>query len=72
MTIKQLSTGKSSKKLPQQVVAAMTEEDRRHMIAEAAYYNAEHRGFQGGNIEEDWCIAEAEIENMLSKKEPGR
>ncbi|MBE2294927.1 MAG: DUF2934 domain-containing protein [Phycisphaerales bacterium] len=31
------------------------------MIAEAAYYLAEHRGFQGGNPLDDWLEAEREI-----------
>jgi len=34
---------------------------RQHMIAEAAYYRAEHRGFQPGYELEDWLAAEAEV-----------
>ena len=34
-------------------------------IAEAAYYRAERRGFQGGCPVEDWLAAEREI-NLLS------
>lgn len=40
------------------------------MIAEAAYFRAEKRGFLGGNVAEDWLQAEAEIDQML--KEQGR
>jgi hypothetical protein len=40
------------------------------MIAEAAYFHAEHRGFQGDNMDNDWFIAEAEIEELLSKEQP--
>ena len=35
------------------------------MIAEAAYYRAEHRGFVGGDTADDWLQASAEIDNML-------
>jgi hypothetical protein len=46
------------------------------MIAERAYFKAERRGFQGGNPEEDWYEAEAEIDGMLntpgSRKRGGR
>lgn len=35
---------------------------RRAMIAEAAYYFAERRGFAPGHELEDWLRAEAEIE----------
>lgn len=38
---------------------------RRRMIAEAAYFMAEHRGFQGGDPVQDWLEAEAEITVML-------
>jgi hypothetical protein len=36
------------------------------MIAEAAYYKAEQRGFAGGNPEQDWWEAEKEIESLLA------
>lgn len=36
-------------------------------IAEAAYYHAEHRGFNGGDPVADWLAAEAEI-NATQKK----
>lgn len=35
---------------------------RRALIAEAAYYRAERRGFAAGHELEDWCVAEAEID----------
>lgn len=40
-------------------------EQRQLMIAEAAYYLAEHRGFQGGDPGRDWLQAEAEIDRKL-------
>ena len=45
-------------------------EDIKLMTAEAAYYHAERRGFQGGDMDEDWYLAEAEIEAMLSDEKP--
>lgn len=41
--------------------ASPNEADRLHMIAEAAYYRAEHRGFESGHELDDWLAAEAEI-----------
>lgn len=41
--------------------------DRREMIATAAYYRAEKRGFKGDEADavEDWLEAEMEIDNEL-------
>ena len=44
---------------------SVSTESREHMIAMAAYYIAEHRGFQGGDPQSDWLQAEAEIDSML-------
>jgi hypothetical protein len=38
---------------------------RREMIAEAAYYRAEKRGFTGGDPVADWVAAEAEVDALL-------
>ncbi len=38
---------------------------RERMIAEAAYFRAEHRGFQPGDPVADWIEAEAEIDRLL-------
>lgn len=38
---------------------------RRVMVAEAAYYRAEKRGFAPGQETSDWLAAEAEIETLL-------
>ena len=46
----------------------VTPEERWNMIAEAAYYIAEKRGFSDGHPAEDWRQAEAEIDAMLAKK----
>ena len=39
------------------------------MIAEAAYFKAERRGFNGGDAVRDWCEAEAEIDAQLLGQE---
>ncbi|HUX65496.1 DUF2934 domain-containing protein [Sulfuricella sp.] len=45
----------------------VTPEQRFCMIAEAAYFHAERRGFRGDPVQ-DWIAAEAEIAALLSKK----
>jgi len=40
-------------------------EERRNMIAEAAYYRALRRGFRGGDPVSDWLTAEREINERL-------
>lgn len=42
---------------------------RRHMIAEAAYFLAEHRGFRGGDPIQDWLSAEVEIDYLIATDE---
>jgi hypothetical protein len=44
---------------------AVSAEARQKMIAEAAYYLAEKRGFTGNEAYDDWMRAEAEIDAML-------
>jgi hypothetical protein len=45
--------------------SAVSTEERHRMIAEAAYFRAERRGFRGGDSFQDWLAAEAEIDNLL-------
>jgi hypothetical protein len=40
---------------------ALNEDQRRHMVAEAAYYRALRRGFAAGGEVDDWLTAEREI-----------
>jgi hypothetical protein len=47
---------------PQTASAKMVPEQRRELIAQAAYFIAERRGFAPGSELEDWLQAEAEIE----------
>jgi len=48
---------------PEAAAAALLEEQRR-MIAEAAYFRAERRGFAVGGELDDWVQAEAEIDRL--------
>lgn len=45
--------------------AAVSVDDRRAMIAEAAYLRAERRGFEPGHETEDWLAAEVEVDALL-------
>ena len=45
---------------------------RERMIAEAAYFKAERRGFNGGDAVRDWCEAEAEIDARLRGLDDGQ
>ena len=42
--------------------------DRMVMVAEAAYYLAQRRGFRPGGELEDWLAAEAEIDLLLARR----
>ncbi|MDA3869730.1 MAG: DUF2934 domain-containing protein [Gammaproteobacteria bacterium] len=44
----------------------LTQEQREHMIAEAAYYLAEHRHFEGGDAVNDWLQAQSEIDSEMA------
>ena len=45
----------------------MIGEDRYRMIAEAAYFRAEQRGFVAGSEVDDWLAAEMEIDALLDQ-----
>jgi hypothetical protein len=55
----------SSKTTTNKRKTALTPEQRYQMIAEAAYFRAEKRGFVGGDVAHDWIEAEAEIDSIL-------
>ena len=40
--------------------------NRQHMIAEAAYFIAEHRGFAAGDEIGDWLQAEREVDTLIT------
>jgi hypothetical protein len=41
--------------------SAISPEERRQLISEAAYYRAQQRGFAGGDPIQDWLEAEMEV-----------
>ena len=43
-------------------------QERERMIATAAYFRAQRRGFAPGHEEEDWLQAEAEVDGLLRSK----
>ncbi len=46
--------------------SAVSQDQRRGMIAEAAYFHAEQRGFAPGGEVEDWLAAEEEVDALLA------
>ena len=52
-------------------VKRVSEEERRAMIARAAYFRAERRNFAPGQELEDWVAAEAEVDRELAGKQSG-
>ena len=47
--------------------AGVSMEPRHEMIAKAAYYRAEKRGFEDGDPVVDWLSAEQEVDAILSR-----
>lgn len=47
-------------------------EHRRALIAEAAYFRAERRGFAPGHETEDWLAAELEVDTALTVGVPSK
>ena len=47
----------------------VTPEERWNLIALAAYYRAEQRGFVGGDPAHDWWEAELEVDAELARRE---
>ena len=60
-----IARGSRSQMHAQSVPAPVDESTRREMIAVAAYFHAEQRGFFPDDQVRDWLQAEAEIEKML-------
>ncbi|HKQ22837.1 MAG TPA: DUF2934 domain-containing protein [Burkholderiales bacterium] len=44
----------------------VSDDEWQDMVATAAYFRAEARGFEGGSADEDWYEAEAELREHLS------
>jgi len=53
---------------PKTAAKFVTPEQRYKMIAEAAYFIAEKRGFSEGDKNSDWLNAEADIDKMLTNQ----
>lgn len=51
-----------------ELVGLLVSEQREDMIKQAAYRRAERRGFAGGDPQQDWREAEAEVERALQEK----
>lgn len=45
--------------------SGMDKEERRQMIAEAAYYRYQNRGYDPGCDVDDWLAAEEEVDRLL-------
>lgn len=57
----------AKKKVAEKSAVAVSPEHRYHMIATAAYFLAERRGFAGGYEMQDWITAEAEVDAQLNQ-----
>lgn len=60
----------AKKVAPAGMLLPVSHEERWRMVAEAAYYIAQRRGFVGGDPNADWAAAEAEVDALL--KQEGR
>lgn len=73
VTVKKRAPRKSE---PQTIVSAVNvpsfvgPEERAALIAQAAYFRAERRGFAPGHETEDWLAAENEVDARLLRAEP--
>jgi hypothetical protein len=63
---KQRQSGESAKTTTGKTSGqTVSDTERERMIAEAAYFRAMNRGFQGGDPADDWLMAEREISRLL-------
>jgi hypothetical protein len=62
------AAAKTSPKKPRTTASrkAVSADERRGMIAKAAYLRGERRGFAQGGEKDDWMAAEQEIDALLS------
>ncbi len=59
------SAAKGRRRVAKKTVKAIINSTQRHqLISEAAYYNAERRGFEGDDTLGDWLHAESYIDSM--------
>lgn len=57
--------GIAESKATRDAESAVLHEERNALIAQAAYFRAERRGFEAGHELEDWLAAEQDIERAL-------
>ncbi|HWG76961.1 MAG TPA: DUF2934 domain-containing protein [Steroidobacteraceae bacterium] len=63
---RKITSNKADRK-PQASMAPLIDPQRRRaLIAEAAYFRAERRGFAPGHEAEDWLAAEVEVDTALT------
>jgi hypothetical protein len=62
----------ATKRKPPAAKAAVLPEARYRMVAQAAYFIAERRGFAGGDPVQDWLLAERQVEALLAEAKPAR
>ena len=69
--VKKSAAPKPSKKPPvaNSKQITLNPEERYRMIAVAAYYRAEKRGFISGDPARDWVDAETEVEHLIGKSQ---
>jgi hypothetical protein len=65
-TKRKTTTTKTTRTKKKAALIKVSDDQRLSMIAEAAYFKAEKRGFAGGNPVEDWLAAESEVDALLS------
>lgn len=61
-------TGKTRSKQQDTQTSDLSVDEFRSMVAEAAYYKAEQRGFMAGFEQQDWIQAENEIAMTLRQR----
>lgn len=61
-------TAPAGRTSPHPMLLPVSHEERWRMVAEAAYYIAQRRGFVGGDANADWVAAEAEVDAKLTQE----
>jgi hypothetical protein len=61
---------KTARGSPPNGATALSADERRAMIEQAAYFRAEQRGFAPGHERDDWVAAESEVDQFLAASAP--
>lgn len=62
---KPVTEAKTGKKNYKKEMIRISDDQKRQMIAEAAFYNSQNRAQLGGDALQDWLLAEKQIEQQL-------